>query len=98
MKENNNLLSLLTFDELEIMELYILGLKNEQICKRTNYSKYFLSKKVNSVIEKLNANNRIHAVSIIANEIEKQNINKPFQNIENKRNISGTLNLKFKFF
>ena len=100
MEEKKSLLSLLTEDEREIMELYIIGMKNNQICKRINISKYFLLQKVKSVIKKINAQNRIHAIALVTNEIEKQNIDKTFKHneIKTEKNIFFKLNLTINFF
>lgn len=58
----------LTIEELKIMNMIINGLKYNQISENMNISKNKITKLMKSVISKFNANNRIHAVCLLANE------------------------------
>lgn len=90
---------LLTDKELEIMELFMIGMKKKQIAKRLNLSGYYISKNFKSIVSKLNARNCIHAAAIIAAQREEQNLSKEFfyliNNPKLKNNFSVTITLEF---
>ncbi len=58
----------LTIEELKIMNMIINGLKYNQISENMNISKNKITKLMKSVIYKFNANNRLHAVCLLASE------------------------------
>lgn len=98
---NKRKISLLTDKELEIMQLFMLGQKNEQISRRLNTSIYSICKIYKSVIKKFNVKNKIQAACIIANETKDNNIAKEFleyrSKIEKPINISLSIDFNFKF-
>ncbi len=92
--------NLLTQKELEIMQLYMIGLKKEQISRRLNASVYSIGKTFKSVIKKLNVENKIQAAGIIASEIDDIDFAKEFlkyrKDMQETVNISFSIDFKFK--
>lgn len=92
-------ISVLTQNELETMELYMIGLKNEQISKRLNTSIYSVIKTFKSVIKKLNVSNKMQAAALIATEDDNINLSREFLNYKDKidKTINLSISIDFKF-